>query len=83
MLHVVGKPAAVWLGFVVAWNFGKWQLLHAVERPVYTPLVWHELHCRPAWPAVNGNVDGWLNVAPSHVAVVWHEAQLVLYPAVV
>ena len=34
VLHVVAKPAWVWLGFVLAVNRLWWHVLHAVERPV-------------------------------------------------
>jgi hypothetical protein len=31
--HVVGKPAAVWFGFVVCWYCVKWHATHAVGVP--------------------------------------------------
>ena len=80
-MHVVLKPAAVWLGLVVAWSCGMWHELHVVERPLYTPPWWHVEHCRPACPPVSGNVAVWMKFTPCHPTVLWHWLQVVLNPA--
>ena len=42
-------------------------------------LTWHAAQLTPVWAPVSGNaVRLWLMVAPAQVAVVWHDAQLVL-----
>ncbi len=43
--------------------------------PSYTPSPWQELHVTVRWAPVSAKLVwvSWLNVAPCHCAVVWHD----------
>ena len=79
---MVGKPAEVWAGVVVAVYFAWWQETHVVGLPTYTLSAWHEEHATVRCAPVSGNgAFAWLNAAPSHVVVVWQVWHVVGKPA--
>jgi len=80
--QVCENPAAAWFGFVVFWKSGKWHVEQAVPSPAYFPPTWQLAQATAVCLPVNGNfVVLWLNVAPAHCVVVWHDSQVVGKPA--
>ena len=80
--QVVGKPAATWFGFLVAWYFAWWQETQSVGVPVYFPPTWHCAHGTCWCAPVSGNrVLLWSKVAGLQPFVVWQLAQVMGKPA--
>ena len=78
-----GKPAVTWFGFVAALKAARWHEAHAVEVPAYTLFLWQLPHATVVCAPVSGNFVAvlWLNVAPCHRVVVWHNEQSCENPA--
>ena len=75
--HVVGKPAASWLGLAVRWYLARWHPEHRVGVPAKTLFTWHCEHCAVLWLPVRAKLVRvlWSNLAGRQAAVVWHREQ--------
>ena len=78
--HVVGKPAAAWLGLMVALKRGRWQEAHAEGNPANCVPVWQEEQRSAMCAPLNWNLEC-AKRAPKNWVVEWHSEQSVGKPA--
>ena len=80
---MVGKPAALWLGFVVFWYALRWQPTQSRGVPLYTPPLWHALQaaleCRPTSEYVECEKTPWLHEVSD---ALWQVVHVVEKPTV-
>ena len=81
---MVGKPAATWFGFLVAWYLAWWHETQSVGVPVYLPPTWHWAQATRWCAPVRGNrVLLWsVKDAGRQALTLWQESHLVGNPAV-